>query len=92
MAAWCIDGVYSARCYARDYLRLIGNGNENLLSAANHYENVTCSLKPIWEFHRFRRTPDSETFRKFIQGIRKTKEAEEICIGYLKKAKREIQP
>ncbi len=41
---------YSARCYARDYLKTIADGNKLLGDASISYGTVAGHLKPVWEY------------------------------------------
>ena len=76
---------YSARCYARDYLRTIANGNKNLQQAAQAYATVAACLKPIWECFPEQKNPSAKLLSDFARNIRNAKKAEEEGIGFIKK-------
>ena len=40
---------YAARCYARDYLRAVADGDDHLIEAAAVFSDVAASLRPVWE-------------------------------------------
>ncbi len=77
---------YSARCYAREYLRSIGNGDENLSEAVSAYEEVASRLRPVWESCSKKERPtDKETPLGLAQCIRDAKKAEETGIESIRK-------
>ncbi|MFC1725164.1 hypothetical protein ACFL4T_06030 [candidate division KSB1 bacterium] len=76
---------FSARCYARDYLRMISNGNENLQKAAHCYQRVAGQLKPVWDYFSKNEKSDRKLFLSFAENIREAKKDEEEGISYIKK-------
>lgn len=76
---------YSARCYARDYLKFISNNNEHLQKAYSWYEQVAKFLKPLWEFFLEKNKPNSKELRLFAQNVNNAKLAEEEGIELIKK-------
>jgi hypothetical protein len=75
---------FSARCYARDYLKSIANDNETIHKASQSYEKVASRLKPIWDRFLNKKKPDVETLRSFSQNIKDAKLSEVEGIGHLK--------
>ena len=47
-ACYYAGHYYSARCYARDYLKQIAQNDKNLQEATVAYERVADSLRPLW--------------------------------------------
>jgi hypothetical protein len=79
---------YSARCYARDYLRQIAEENEFLQKASIAYGRVAEFLKPIWVYFSLKKKPESKLLKLFAQNITEAKYSEEQGIelinAYLK--------
>lgn len=75
---------YGARCYARDYLRMIADGDEHLNKAAACYEQVAEHLRIVWESFQKKQWPTAMTFKELAESIRNAKEAEEQGIALLK--------
>lgn len=75
---------YSARCYAREYLHGIADGNEVLKKAANCYAEVADFLKPVYETFTSKEPPDEKTFLSLADTIRHARGAEEQGIGYIR--------
>jgi hypothetical protein len=75
---------YSARCYARDYLNAISNGNKMLRKAALSYEKVASFLKPVWERFANKKKPEVKTLNYLAQNVRSAKVAEEEGIKSIK--------
>jgi hypothetical protein len=76
--------IYSARCYARDYLEQIAEDNTHLINASEAYGEVADSLKPIWTF--FSDTEqylDAPMLESFAQNILDAKSAEQEAIDYI---------
>ena len=74
---------YSARCYARDYLKTIADGNDSLKKASSSYAQVASCLKPLWDHFSENRKNDVQTLRSFSQNIKEAKLAEEEGIGHI---------
>lgn len=75
---------YSARCYAREYLRRITEGKPNLQKAADCYTQVADYLKPVYTTFESEQFPDEQTFRNLAQTIRDAKKAEAEGINTLR--------
>jgi hypothetical protein len=72
---------YGARCYARDYLKAIADGDEHLTEAAACYEIVAKRLRIVWESFLKKHWPTAEAFKDLAQSIRDAKEVEEKGVG-----------
>jgi hypothetical protein len=83
-AVYYAGHYYSARCYARNYLNDISNGNEMLKKAALSYEKVASFLKPVWEYFSNNKKPDVENLNYSAQNVRSAKDAEEEGIKNIK--------
>jgi hypothetical protein len=83
-AVYYAGHYYSARCYARDYLNVISNGNELLKKAACSFEKVASFLKPVWKCLANEEKPDVETLNCSAQNVRSAKSAEEDGIKSIK--------
>jgi hypothetical protein len=75
---------YSARCYARDYLKQISENNRYLQNASKVYGTTAEYLKPIWLHFLKNKKPDSEILKSFAQNIKNAKSSEEEGIELLK--------
>lgn len=87
-AGYYAGHYYGARCYARDYLKSIADGAQDLEEAAASYERVASFLKPLWDhFPRPQNTqrPSDAILRSLADSIRKAKAAEEEGIEQLKR-------
>jgi hypothetical protein len=76
-AAYYAGHHYSARCYARDYLEAIADGNEMLHQASLSYEKVASFLKPVWEHSSRKEKPKHAALLSLAQSIKSAKAAEE---------------
>ncbi len=76
--------LYGSRCYARDYLRKIADGDNHLAKAAACYEKVAACLRPVWECFQKRQWPEAEVFQRLGQDIRHAKEVEEKGVEFIK--------
>lgn len=83
-AAYYATHHYSARCYARDYLRSIANGSETLQRAAASYEAVASQLKPVWDHALTLSKPDSKALSRMAENIRSAKAAEQEGISHVR--------
>ncbi len=83
-SAYYTGHTYSARCYARDYLKSIANGDPNLEKAALSYEKTAASLKPVWELFSNGKELSEEALTAAAQNIRSAKINEEHGIGFIK--------
>jgi hypothetical protein len=75
---------YSARCYAREYLKSIANGNDLLIEAASCYENVSSALKPVWDYFSQDQQIDAKTLHSLAENIKKARVAEEEGLHLIK--------
>ena len=76
--------LYGSRCYARDYLKMIADGNNHLAEAAGYYEKVAVCLRPVWECFLERQWLQAEVFKKLGQNIKDAKEVEKKGIESIK--------
>jgi hypothetical protein len=76
---------YSARCYGRNYLKQISEGNKYLESAATAYTHVAVSLKPVWDCFAEKKKLNVELLRSLADHIRQAKIAEEEGLNFLRK-------
>ncbi|MFZ5519553.1 MAG: hypothetical protein ACOY90_23205 [Candidatus Zhuqueibacterota bacterium] len=87
-AAYHASHHYSARCYARDFLKMIAPGNDALAAAASLYETAASLLKLVWYAMVINRNLNADTLNFLAQQIREAKQAEEKGIrqinAYLK--------
>ncbi|MHC4309903.1 MAG: hypothetical protein ACYSSN_08165 [Planctomycetota bacterium] len=75
---------YGARCYARDYLKMIADSDEHLNQAAACYGQVAACLQPVWDCFVKRKWPKTEIFKKLAQHIRDAKDNEKKGIEFIK--------
>ncbi len=76
---------YSARCYARDYLKAIADGDPHLTAAAECYGRVAASLKTVWEQARNMKSfEDAAPLHAIAQAIRDAGNAEKEGIAAIK--------
>lgn len=78
------DHYFGARCYARDYLRALSEGNTTLTEAATCYEKVADHLRPVWENAPSIRESDPATLRAIAQHIRDAQHTEREGIEHIK--------
>jgi hypothetical protein len=76
-ASYYADHYYSARCYARDYLKAISTDSKPLLRAANCYEKVASDLKAVADYFTSHQPVQSNSLRQLSQKIRDAKTSEE---------------
>ena len=79
------EHYYSARCYARDYLRQIAEDNINLRKASIAYGHAADFLKPLWIYFTERKNPESTLINSFVRNIDNAKKSEEDGIAFIKK-------
>jgi hypothetical protein len=75
---------YSARCYARDYLKTITDGNVMLQKASLSYEKVASFLKPVWDCFSEEKEITERSLLSLAESIKNAKAAEEEGINYIK--------
>ncbi len=75
---------YSARCYARDYLKSLAGGNEFLTKAYRAFERAASCLKPVWEQTPKTITPGRELLQSHEESIRNAGRAEAEGIEHIK--------
>ncbi len=68
-AAYYANHVYSARCYARDYMKIIADRNDSLIKAAACYEKVSVLLKSVWYAMVINRNMDASALKLMAQNI-----------------------
>jgi len=89
-AAYYASHYYSARCYARDYLKKIANGNDQLTKAAVCYETVASLLRLVWYNKVINKNLHADTLRVLAQNIKKAQQSEKAgiqeIITYLKRS------
>ena len=74
----------SARCYARDFLEKISNGNDHLSRAAVSYATVASHLKTALEKSPKDKKPPVDILETISANIKKAKTAEEEGIAHIK--------
>lgn len=78
---------YSARCYAREYLKSIAKGNDLITQSASCYEMVSSSLKTVWDYFSQNQQVDANllyALSESIKSIKRAKIAEEDGINFIK--------
>ncbi|MCP4703852.1 MAG: hypothetical protein GY865_04505 [candidate division Zixibacteria bacterium] len=85
LAKYYSSHYFSARCYARDYLRKISNGNKNLIKAAEFYDKVAENLLEVWKQSPDKIEPEITILKSISQNITNAKLFESDGIGYIKK-------
>jgi hypothetical protein len=85
LASFYAGHYYSARCYARDFLKQIAQDNKNLQKASLAYGRVADFLKPLWLYFSERKKPDSKLLKSFAQNIDHARKSEEEGIAFIKK-------
>jgi hypothetical protein len=83
-AAYYVGHHYSARCYAREYLKSIADGNDLLIKAASRYENVSSALQPVWDYFSQNKLIEARTLRILAENIKRVRVAEEAGVGFIK--------
>jgi len=78
------DHYYSARCYAREYLKLIALDNRYLNEAARKYEEVAECLKPLYENPPKTKSPEIDLLKSIMDNIKKARRAEEEGLDLIK--------
>ena len=76
---------YSARCYARDFLKQIAHKDKNLVKASISYGHVADFLKPLWLYFSETKSPDGNLLKSFAQNIENAKNSEKEGIDLIKK-------
>jgi len=75
---------YSARCYARDFIKSIALDNQALNQAANAYARVAENLKPVWQQSPRDKAPNIDLLGQLAKHIRQAKVDEDEAIGHIK--------
>jgi hypothetical protein len=83
-AAYYASHYYSARCYAREYLRSIADGDKRLQAASEHYADVATHLAPQFDCFPDERKPTQELCIELADGIRQAKTAEERAVDSMR--------
>lgn len=68
---------YSARRYAREYLRELASRDRELQKAVDAYSEVASRLRPVWELSPKVPRPDAELLSSLADSIRRARVAEE---------------
>jgi hypothetical protein len=84
-ASYYAGHYYSARCYARDFLKQIAQDDKNLQKASLVYGRVADFLKPLWLYFSKRNKPGSKLLKSFAQNIDNAKKFENEGIEFIKK-------
>jgi hypothetical protein len=84
-ASYYAGHYYSARCYARSYLKAIAESDPGLEMAASKYEEAAASLRPVWEFCSAGRSPQGDALRSLAGNIRAARAAEEQGLEHIRK-------
>ena len=85
LACYYAGHYYSARCYARDFLKKIAQDDKNLKKASFAYDRVADFLKPLWLYFSKRKIPDTKLLKSFAQNIDNAKKFEKEGIEFIKK-------
>jgi len=84
-ARYCAEHIYSARCYAREYLRRLAQFDGVLADAADHYAKVAEFLAPVLRyFTNDSSTIDAEGLRDVANAIRGAAAAEKCGIAEIR--------
>jgi hypothetical protein len=84
-AAYYASHYYSARHYASEYLRMICDGEPDLVAAAECYDRVASSLRFVWDnASSMKELGDAELLRSMSQAITQAGSAEREAIGAIK--------
>ena len=84
-AAYYARHYYSARCYAREYLRDAVKGSDDLGGAARAYARAADSLRPVWEAFQQTRSPSAELLRSMASNVRDAKTAEREALKHIER-------
>jgi hypothetical protein len=79
---------YGARCYARDYLSVLADGDADLKEAASAYSTVATALRPVWT-HALtlgEEAPTPDDLAGLAQRIRDAKTAEAAGVEALRRS------
>jgi hypothetical protein len=74
----------SARCYARDYMKMISNGNSQLTKAADAYEIVASLLKAVWKMSPGEKNIPADELQIISKHIWDARRAEEEGVNFIK--------
>jgi hypothetical protein len=83
-AGYYASHYYSARCYAREYLRAVAGGNESLGRASRCYEVTASSLRPVWEFFSGKSEPHEHELLSLSARIAEARAAEKEGIELIR--------
>jgi hypothetical protein len=85
-AKYYAEHYYSARCYARDFLAMIADGDANLQKAAESYADVAGHFKILWEYFSVRHDEHSvDMLVSLADHIKQAGAAEQDAIEAIKK-------
>jgi len=78
------EHYYSARCYAREYLKMIAGDNKNLKNASIAFGEVAEELKNLWLYFSQNNQPTCSAIKLLAHNIRKAKTTEKKAIELIK--------
>jgi hypothetical protein len=70
----------AGRCYARDFLASIADGDETLLAASAAYARAAKALMTLWEAFKVDKQPADDVRRRLVDALRNAKRDEEKAI------------
>jgi len=82
-AAYNASHHYSARCYARDFMKEIAAGDASLAAAASCYEKVASLLKSVWYAMVINRNLSADMLNFLAQKISEAKQVEEKGVQHI---------
>jgi hypothetical protein len=82
-AAYYARHYYSARCYARDYLQAIADGEEDFRHASHAYGRVAAALRPVWDAFPRTQKPSAELLSSLAANLRTAKAAEQQGLEHI---------
>lgn len=84
-AGYYAQHYYSARCYAREYLQAIADGEEDLRHASRAYGRVAASLRPICDAFPREHNPSEELLKSLSAKLRTAKAAEQEGLTHIER-------
>jgi hypothetical protein len=85
MIAYNIGHLYSARCYARDYLASIAGDSSILQEAAAQYRQVAYNLAPLWTYFRNKSDWEAGSLRDLARQVAIAQQAERTGVDLLRR-------
>jgi hypothetical protein len=74
---------YSARCYARDYLQAIADGEDDLHRASQAYGRAADALRPLYDAFPRTQNPNADLLRSLAAGLRTARAAEQEGLNHI---------